>query len=178
MNEANVVLLGFTGAGKSTVGALVARRLGWPCVDIDARVEARHGPIVELVARRGAATFRRFEREVVAGLPRAGTVVATGAGTVLHRGCRHRLCAGARVFFLDAPAEVLAARLMALPRAALHRPDLVPVGEARAAVVARLAHELARRRPLYAGLGRPIDATLAPDAVAELVVTALAPPMS
>jgi shikimate kinase/3-dehydroquinate synthase len=79
--DRHIALIGFMGAGKTTVGEEVARRTGRPFVDTDAEIEARHGPITELFDR-GEAEFRRLEREIVdealsAGVP---SVIALGGG--------------------------------------------------------------------------------------------------
>jgi 3-dehydroquinate synthetase/shikimate kinase len=80
----HVALVGFMGAGKTTVGAEVARRLGRPFYDIDAEIEATHGPIWDLFAEQGESAFReieaRFARErLTAPEP---SVVALGGGAV------------------------------------------------------------------------------------------------
>jgi shikimate kinase/3-dehydroquinate synthase len=62
--DRHIALIGFMGAGKTTVGEEVARRTGRPFVDTDAEIEARHGAITELFDR-GEAEFRRLERELV-----------------------------------------------------------------------------------------------------------------
>jgi shikimate kinase / 3-dehydroquinate synthase len=62
--DRHLALIGFMGAGKTTVGEEVARRTGRPFVDTDAEIEARHGPIEELF-ERGETEFRRLEAEVV-----------------------------------------------------------------------------------------------------------------
>src|SRR3954468_13987097 len=83
----HVVLVGFMGAGKSTVGAEVARRLGRPFHDIDDEIEAAHGPIWDLFAEQGEPAFReleaRFARERL-GAPEP-SVVALGGGAVESR---------------------------------------------------------------------------------------------
>src|SRR3546814_5648389 len=72
------------GTGKSTVGRLVAERLGRDHVDTDALIETRHGPIAELFSTHGEDHFRRLERQVAAELaPRSGLVVSTGGRTML-----------------------------------------------------------------------------------------------
>jgi shikimate kinase/3-dehydroquinate synthase len=79
--DRHIALIGFMGAGKSTVGEEVARRTGRPFVDTDAEIEARHGPIPELFDR-GEAEFRRLEQEVVDEALAAGepSVIALGGG--------------------------------------------------------------------------------------------------
>ena len=78
----NVILVGFMGAGKSTVGRLLARRLGRCFVETDAMITAREGrSIPEIFADRGEAYFRTLEAEVLEALAdKEGHVVATGGG--------------------------------------------------------------------------------------------------
>jgi shikimate kinase/3-dehydroquinate synthase len=82
--DRHLVLAGFMGAGKTTVGADVAQRLGRPCHDVDDEIESAHGPIEELFEAEGETAFReieaRFVREACA--RREPSVVAVGGGAV------------------------------------------------------------------------------------------------
>ena len=80
----HLVLVGFMGAGKSTVGAEVARRLGRPFRDVDRDLESVHGPIGELFEREGEAAFREVEARFVseARANREPSVIAVGGGAV------------------------------------------------------------------------------------------------
>jgi 3-dehydroquinate synthetase/shikimate kinase len=86
--DRHVVLVGFMGAGKSTVGAEVAGRLGRPFVDVDEEVERAHGPIAELFETRGETAFRELEAHVVRTVcgRREPAVVAVGGGAVESEG--------------------------------------------------------------------------------------------
>lgn len=79
---AHVVLIGLSGSGKSTVGALVAERLGAPFVDVDALIIRREGmPIAAIFGARGEAGFRELEQAAVAEtLAGPASVIAPGAG--------------------------------------------------------------------------------------------------
>ena len=79
--DRHLALIGFMGAGKSTIGEEVARRTGRPFVDTDAEIEARHGPIPELFAR-GESEFRELEAKVVEEALSAAepSVIALGGG--------------------------------------------------------------------------------------------------
>ena len=84
----HLVLVGFMGAGKSTIGPEVAWRLGRPFRDVDRDIEHEHGPIRELFEQQGEAPFReveaRFVRQACAG--REPSVIAVGGGVVETRG--------------------------------------------------------------------------------------------
>jgi shikimate kinase len=80
----NLVLTGFMGTGKTTVGQVLAEMLGLEFVDTDTEIEGRHGPIPEIFAARGEETFREFERVIARDLgQRRGLVVATGGKMLL-----------------------------------------------------------------------------------------------
>jgi shikimate kinase len=106
-----VVLVGFMGAGKSSVGKVLARRLRAEFLDVDERIEADGGKTVaEIFATEGEQAFRKKEsmaiRDAVS-IP--GRVIATGGGSFLDENNRKRLKAYAPVVFLDiSPATALA----------------------------------------------------------------------
>ena len=83
--DANIVLIGFMGAGKSAVGRRLSRALGRYFVDADAVIEARAGcSIPELFRQRGESEFRRQESEVIRQLAKLRrSVIATGGGAVM-----------------------------------------------------------------------------------------------
>lgn len=106
LDARNVVLVGPMGAGKSTVGAALARRLGRPHVDSDQFFVARHGSIAEFFVTHGESSFRREEERVVADLldsPRP-SVVSLGGGAILSESTR-ALLAAHLVVMLDMSAE-------------------------------------------------------------------------
>lgn len=81
-----IYLAGFMGSGKSTVGRLLADRLGWQCADLDAEIEAQEQEtIAHIFASRGESEFRRLETEMIGAYVRhvergAPTVMALGGG--------------------------------------------------------------------------------------------------
>src|SRR5688572_10409385 len=91
-----VVLVGFMGSGKTTVGRQLATRLGWTFVDLDDEVEARAGMSVdELFRTRGEPAFRLLESEAGAAvLARKAIVLAPGGGWALASGRMEELPAG------------------------------------------------------------------------------------
>ena len=110
----NVVLTGFMGTGKSTVGRLLADLLGYRFVDTDAVIVERHGPIPEIFATSGEATFRRYEREVAAELAaETGLVIATGGRLLLDPANAAALGATGDAFCLTAELDTILARVTA-----------------------------------------------------------------
>ena len=136
------VLIGFMGAGKSSVGRVAAKRLGAEFVDIDARIESASGRSVqEIFASQGEGEFRDLEKEAIRqAVSVPGRVLAAGGGAFCDPGNRALLKGYAPVVFLDASPETVIGRLS---RDA-SRP-LFPGGD-RAAAVREL---MARRRPSY-----------------------------
>jgi shikimate kinase len=137
-----LVLTGFMGAGKSTIGRLLADRLNWNFLDLDAHLEARTGATIpQLFAEQGEARFRRLESTALASaLSRSNTVLALGGGTPEDLTNRLLLeqTPGTFTIFLDAPFPTLFDRCMLqdIARPVLEDPT-----------AAQLRFE--RRHPLY-----------------------------
>jgi shikimate kinase/3-dehydroquinate synthase len=107
----HLALAGFMGAGKTTVGTKVAELTHRPFVDLDAEIEARHGPIPELF-ERGEPEFRRLEENVLAeALAGPDSVVALGGGAVLSSLNRERLRERAFTVHLEVDVEDAWARV-------------------------------------------------------------------
>jgi 3-dehydroquinate synthetase/shikimate kinase len=101
----HLALIGFMGAGKSTIGSEVAERTARPFVDTDAEIERLHGPIPELF-ERGEPEFRRLEEQIVAeALVGPPSVIALGGGAVLSEKTRERLRAHAYTVLLDVDVD-------------------------------------------------------------------------
>ena len=108
-----VVLVGLMGAGKSTVGRRLARRLGIPFVDSDAAIEDAAGlSPAEVFERYGEQDFRDGERRLVARLVDEGkvSVIATGGGAFIDPRTRELLNERAITVWLDAPVDILTER--------------------------------------------------------------------
>ena len=138
----NIFLIGPMGAGKSTVGRRLATALGKVFVDADHALEERTGVEIPLIFElEGEAGFRKRESEMLARLVmREGVVLATGGGVVLSAQNRARLAERGFVIYLDAPIDLLVARV-ARDR---HRP-LMQTGDPEATM-----REIMRvRDPLY-----------------------------
>jgi shikimate kinase len=107
-----IVLVGLMGAGKSTVGRRLARRLGLPFVDSDVAIEEASGAsTADLFERYGEHDFRDGERRLVARLVNGEVrVIATGGGAFMDPRTRELLNERAITVWLDAPIDVLAER--------------------------------------------------------------------
>jgi len=108
----NIVLIGFMGTGKTTIGRLLASRLGCPFVDSDKKVEYENSmAISEIFARHGEGYFRQKEREVISKLSRYNNVViATGGGVVLSHENMRRLKKNGIIIALTASIETILER--------------------------------------------------------------------
>ncbi|WP_338835328.1 shikimate kinase [Neomoorella thermoacetica] len=145
----NIVLIGFMGSGKTTVGRLLARDLGWSFLDTDTMVEERLGlPVKEIFAREGEEFFREVEKEAVARVATARqAVIATGGGAVLCGVNVQLLREGNKVVWLQVRPET------ALKRAGLD--DSRPLLQGREP--RDIAALLRRREPYYAFADLYID---------------------
>jgi len=161
-----IVLTGFMGSGKTTVGPLLAARLGWRFIDVDDMIEAEAGiSIAELFARHGEAHFRDSEHSTIARLAAADALVlALGGGAIEH--------SATRALLLNAPGtllvhlEVKLATTIVRCQGTEHiRPIL--------ADHANLASRYARRLPLYrtAHVSIPVDA-LTPEQAVNAILQA------
>lgn len=103
----NLLLVGFSGAGKSAVGRAVASRLGLPFVDLDQAIVARSGrPIPEIFREAGETAFRRLEAETLAAeLAQGGRVIALGGGAWIQPRVRQLLGPADAAVWLDVPFE-------------------------------------------------------------------------
>jgi shikimate kinase len=110
-----IALVGLSGAGKSSVGRLLAARLARPLIDTDALIEQMAGRVVaRIFAEAGEARFRTLEAEALqTALADPPAIVATGGGIVLHAENRALLRQRAYVVWLEAPIATLIARLQA-----------------------------------------------------------------
>ncbi len=158
-----VVLTGFMGSGKSTVGPLLARRLGWNFLDADDVIEAEAGmPITEIFARHGEASFRAREHDAIARLAAQDSLVlALGGGAIETTAIRDTLLnsPGTLLVHLEVKLETTLARCAGTEHT---RPVL--------ADRTNLALRYERRLPLYrtAHLSVLVDA-LTPDQIAEAI---------
>lgn len=134
-----LIFIGAPGAGKSTVGALVATKLGEPFIDVDAEIERRVGrTIADLFVTEGEEGFRALEREVTLDLLQAGGVISLGGGAVMNPAIREALV-GHDVVWLKVSIT------QATRRVGMNTVRPLLLGNVRA----KLASLLRQRTPIY-----------------------------
>jgi shikimate kinase len=163
-----IVLIGLMGAGKTTVGRILADRLGWSFLDLDQQIESKNGrTVAEIFAQDGEKEFRRLERQLTAELASADRIVlAPGGGWALYGENTTAFSADAAFIWLLVSPEEAVNRLRAAPdsRPLLAGPD--PLERARSLHEARSAR--------YEELGWPV-ATEArqPEEIANEILSIL-----
>lgn len=166
MLDQHVVLVGFMGCGKSTVGPLLAKRIGAKFVDVDQYIVRQAGrTIPEIFATEGESGFRQREtealREILALPPH---VIAAGGGLIERAENRQMLRESARCVWLRVPIETLLARVGDDANRPLLQND---PGFVRARKL------YASREPLYAEADLHIDASRSPEQSVETIMAAL-----
>ncbi|MBK9122227.1 MAG: shikimate kinase [Chloroflexi bacterium] len=155
---ANIVLTGFMGTGKSTVGKLVADELRMSFVDTDTLIQSRAGRAIPAIfAEDGEAVFRAMERDVCVELAaQHGLVVATGGGMLVDPRNRAAFAATALIVCLWASPGTIAARL---------------AGNSGRPLAASWRALLEQRTPIYRQLPHHLDTTgRAPEDTAQEVI--------
>src|SRR5262249_41226273 len=145
-HPARIYLVGYRGSGKSTVGPLLAGRLGWRFLDADALLEQRAGrTVADVFAAEGGAGFRQREAALLAELAgRERHVIANGGGVVLRAANRRLLRESGYCVWLTGDPATLYQRSQTDPASRGRRPALT--GLPGPAEVERLMRE---REPLY-----------------------------
>lgn len=163
MDKPNIVLCGFMGCGKTTVGRLLAAQTGYRFVDMDAYIEEQAGMTVSAIFDRfGEGDFRRRERDACASLAaESGLVIATGGGALTFPENAEVLGKTGCIVLLSVPPEALLRRLEGdTTRPLLARPDKEEA----------LRDLFARRLPLYqAAADAEVDGDQSPEQVAQAV---------
>lgn len=135
----NITLIGMPGAGKSTIGVLLAKSMLMDFVDTDLLIQRKYGmSLCEFIERYGEDEFKRAENEVISSLSCENTVIATGGSAVYgDEGMKH-LCEISTVVYLNVPVESLNKRLSNIKT----RGVVMKKGES-------VEHLFRRRCPLY-----------------------------
>lgn len=134
-----VSLIGMPGAGKSTVGVLLAKHLGLNFVDTDLLIQVRHqASLQDIMDRMGYLHLRQLEEDVLLDMPLADSLVSTGGSAVYSAPAMARLGAAGPLVHIDVPLTVLKSRIDDEDGRGIARPK----GQDLAAV-------FAEREPLY-----------------------------
>ena len=160
----NVALIGFMATGKSTVGRMLADRLGYMFVDTDEEIVRRTGlEIAEIFAVDGEKAFRAIEKKVVQGISGDGTVIACGGGVALNEDNVEALRKTSRLVLLTASEEKILGRVQGDDT----RPLLKTEGPEQAVI--KLLEE---RTPVYLRVADLVIDTsrLTPPQVAERII--------
>jgi shikimate kinase len=174
-----IILTGFMATGKSVVGHMVAKQLGWHFADTDQQIVASAGkPIATIFAEHGEPHFRALERETIAMIvehprlcPQSGNplpeVISTGGGALVDRENCSMLKRIGIVMCLTARPEIVAARV---GRSATRRPKLL---EGNLPLEQRIRDLMAERAAAYARADVTIDTSdFSPAQVAEQIIDA------
>ena len=112
MRKRNIVLIGMPGAGKSTVGVVLAKRIGYRFVDSDLVIQERYGRLLhELIEEQCVEGFWKIENEVNASLELQRSVIATGGSVIYGREAMEHLRSMGTVVYLKLPVEEVMERL-------------------------------------------------------------------
>jgi XRE family aerobic/anaerobic benzoate catabolism transcriptional regulator len=171
MAFAGIALIGLRGAGKSTLGKMLAKKIGWRFVELNKEIEAQNGlSVAEIIALYGQEGFRRMEQAALGQLlaRRELTVLATGGGIVSEPLTFDLILSSFYTIWLKAEPEEHMARVRS-------QGDLRPMADDRSAM-AELRNILLSREPLYARAAAVVDtAGLAVNEAAARLIDAVSP---
>jgi XRE family transcriptional regulator, aerobic/anaerobic benzoate catabolism transcriptional regulator len=171
MSFAGIALIGLRGAGKSTLGKMLAKKIGWSFVELNKEIEAQNGlSVAEIIALYGQEGFRRMEQTALGQLlaRKELMVLATGGGIVSEPLTFDLILSSFYTIWLKAEPEEHMARVRS-------QGDLRPMADDRSAM-AELRTILLSREPLYARASAVVDtAGLSVDTAAARLIDAVAP---
>lgn len=102
ISDRNIILIGLPGAGKSTIGVILAKIMGMNFIDTDIQIQENTGRLLqEIIDKQGAAAFLEIEEETIGSLHATGTVIATGGSVVFSDKAMSHLKSGGIVIYLE-----------------------------------------------------------------------------
>lgn len=160
--QKNIILIGFMGAGKTTIGQRLAEKLGREFLDADHEIEALHGmPVTEIFRTMGEPAFRQMEKEYLTTLCRSERekVVSLGGGSFMQEEIRESCLASGIVYHLDLSWEAWLGRFEALI-------DTRPILQSKS--LAEVEEMFASRKLVYADNHHTINVDAqTPEQIAE-----------
>jgi len=159
----NIVLIGMPGAGKSTVGVLLAKRLGYHFIDTDLLIQTgEQARLQQLIAERGMNVFKQVEEQTLCRLKASRSVIATGGSAVYSEPAMHHLAELGLLVFIDVPLAELKKRVSDMDTRGL----VLDPGE-------DFSRLFARRHPLYQKWASVTveGAKMKPDQIAATIET-------
>lgn len=170
LNTQPLILIGYRATGKSTVGRVLASRLGWAYIDIDQSIESAFGgSIADIFRSEGETSFRSREANAIQALSgMSSCVIATGGGAILSLENRKLLRSLGFVTWLTSEPETILARIASDPTTMARRPNLTASGG-----LEEVRELLKVRGPLYRETADfVINADeISPEAVATAILT-------
>ena len=110
--ENNIVLVGFMGAGKTTVGKLLAKSIGFTFIDTDAEIEKEEGiSVAQIFEMKGEEYFRKLESNFITNFHRNKSIIATGGGMPCHNDNMKKLKVLGMVMFINTSYDLIIERL-------------------------------------------------------------------
>ncbi|MCI0493655.1 shikimate kinase [candidate division KSB1 bacterium] len=171
MDKKQLYLIGFMGAGKTTVGKLLAEKLNQPFVDIDDVIEKKADLTIPIMFEKyDEDYFRKLETDALQRIASdRGNVIATGGGIILNAKNRQIMKSTGITIYLKWHSAVLFQRI----KNSTHRPLLKSINESQ--LVHQIETMLQQRQPFYEGADIIIDANenTSPDAIVELIIQQL-----
>ncbi|MCQ4088373.1 shikimate kinase [Saccharibacillus sp. JS10] len=165
LNPKNIILIGFMGAGKTTIGKLLAQKLERDFLDVDHEIERQHGmPVTEIFKTMGEPAFRKLEKEYVVQLCQHsnGKVVSLGGGSFMQDEIREACLNSGIVYHLDLTWESWEKRCASLV-------DTRPILQSRS--MEEIEELFYTRRKIYADNHHQINVdTLTPEQIVEVMI--------
>lgn len=120
MENRRIVLIGYRGTGKSSIGKQIARILGLAHIDVDSTIETLYGePIHQIFAGKGEEEFRNYEEQIIHQIPLTPAVVSTGGGAVIRHKNIRTLRRNSIIILLTSTEEMIEKRIAGTSRPSL-----------------------------------------------------------